>query len=284
MKDKTKLEFIDEPIYIHGFPWRINSEKELLDEYERLKNKSKSPIVFPLHISSIGYKCSNAFFQYERMNTPGRGTRQTTIQYWYNNKEKIIKFSKKMNKDLFNSLNYYNYTPSQFPIINAIKLYIYFNATKVFDPYAGWGDRCLAAISLDIDYIGIDSNPNLEILYKKMIITYPSKSIVNIIINKCENINIDDFEFDFVLSSPPFWNKNNKLVERYFNTESDYQTFLFNSLIPVMNKCLKKNIWVCLYIPELMYKDISNIVGKAQKQLEFITAGKRIATIYCWRG
>ena len=177
-----------------------------------------------------------------------------------------------------------NHAPSQFPIMSAVKIYRHFNATKVLDPYAGWGDRCLAAMALDIDYIGIDCNPNLKTPYKKLVKFFSTKSKVKIIIDKCEYVNLDDIEYDFVLTSPPFWEKN-KIVEKYNNTDTEYENFLSSSLIPVLKKCITK-VPTCVYIPSNMYEDIKNIIGECTSILEFKTShccGKQsFNKLFCW--
>jgi len=265
-----------------NFPWRRHSESELQNEYTRLKNKlSKQNPIFPFPFSTIGFKCTNYFFQYERMNTSGIG-RPTTIEYWNKNKDNVIKFSNKEKRDYFSTLNYFNHTPSQFPIMTAGRLYKHFGATKIFDPYAGWGDRCLAAMALGIDYTGVDSNPNLETPFNNLLKKYDTQSNIKMIFDKCENVNISDIDFDFVFSSPPFWNKG-KMIERYNNIELDYKTFMETSLIPVINTCLKKNACICLYIPEDMYRDLSLVVGACSEVLEFKITRKKIGIIYCWR-
>ena len=280
----AELEFIDEPIYIHGFPWRQKTNTELQTEYNRLRKKTTEKIIFPLKFSIIGYPCTNIFFKYERMNTPGRGGRKTTILFWCNNQQRIMEMSTRLKNDLFNCLNFMNHAPSQFPIMSAVKIYRHFNATKVLDPYAGWGDRCLAAMALDIDYIGIDCNPNLKTPYKKLVKFFSTKSKVKIIIDKCEYVNLDDIEYDFVLTSPPFWEKN-KIVEKYNNTDTEYENFLSSSLIPVLKKCITK-VPTCVYIPSNMYEDIKNIIGECTSILEFKTShccGKQsFNKLFCW--
>ena len=266
------------------FPWRKHTNNELLKEYDRVKNKLKKlKINFPLLYSKIGFKCSNIFFQYERMNTPGFN-RGSTIEYWNKKKSIVTKFSEKQNRDIFSTLNFFNHSPSQFPTITAGQIYKYFGATKIFDPFAGWGDRCLAAMALDIDYIGIDCNQHLKEPFNNLIKMYKTNSSIDIIFDKCENINIDVFEFDLVFTSPPFWTKDKKKIyERYNNIEKDYNIFLNDTLIPVLKKCLKRNIWVCLYIPEDMYNDIKNIIGICQKEILFKTSNLRTGNIYCWK-
>ena len=270
------------------FPWRIYIDEELTTEYERLKSKINNmssagmKIEFPIPFSSIGYKCSNCFFQYERMNTPGPN-RPSTIDYWKKARENVIKFSNKENRDCFSTLNYFNHTPSQFPILSAAKIYKYFGATKILDPYAGWGDRCLAAMASGINYIGVDQNKKLKEPYKELIKEYPHNCNIEIKINRSENVDIDNLDFDFVLTSPPFWKKGGKMLERYNNIEIDYDTFMEHSLLPVMKKLAKHNTWVCIYIPTYMYNDIVKIFGECEKILLFKTHRTTISELYCWK-
>lgn len=263
-----------------NFPWRIYTTEELTKEYERLKIKLKTDIKFPIPFSTIGFKCSNCFFQYERMNTPGIG-RPSTINYWNKAQDTVIKFSNKENRDYFSTLNYFNHTPSQFPIVTAAKIYEYFNVKNVFDPYAGWGDRCLAAMALGVNYTGIDCNKVLKEPFKEMIKFYSHNSRIKIKINKSENININSLDFDFVLTSPPFWKKG-QMLERYNDIEIEYETFLKISLIPIFKKIIKHKVWICLYIPDDMYKDLVEIFGECTQIILFKTNSKTISKLYCW--
>jgi hypothetical protein len=275
---------------VDDFPWREYTEKELDTEYVRLVSKINDTELRPMSritpiipFSTIGFKCTNSFFQYERMNTPGIG-RPSTIEYWNKNHKNVRKFSKKVNRDLFSTLNYFNHAPSQFPIVTAGKIYKYFRATKVFDPYAGWGDRCLGAIALNISYIGVDSNKKLKDPYKKLLKwkKNSSESSTSIIIDKCENVDIKKLEFDFVLTSPPFWTKG-KMIERYGSIELEREDFMKNSLIPVVGKCISSGVWVCLYIPEDMYIELEEIIGPCRKILKFKVTNCKIGNLYCWK-
>ena len=44
-----------------------------------------------------------------------------------------------------------------------------------------------------------------------------------------------------------------------------------DSLVPIMKKCLARNVWVCLYIPENMYNDLIEHVGVYQQMIRFKT-------------
>ena len=295
-KQMPRNILIDEQV----FPWRIYTIEELKLEYERLKRKVKEKIKFPIQFSSIGFKCTNCMFQYERMNTPGIG-RPSTIDYWKKSKETVIKFSNKENRDYFSTLNYFNHSPSQFPIVIASKIYRHFSAKKIFDPFAGWGDRCLAAMALDINYTGIDCNKKLVEPYKELLKIYGSYTRdlnsemvhsscgkIKIIFDRCENVDsniLEQIKFDLVLTSPPFWKKG-QMLERYNDIEIPYSTFMTTCLIPILRKCFEygeKGSYICLYIPNSMYKDLVKVFGECNEILLFKTNRKTVSDLYCWK-
>ncbi len=279
-----------------SFPFRKYTKNDLIKEYNSLKEKLMlEKINSQLKYSRIGSKCSNKFFQYERIKTPSQG-KISCYEYWLKNKKKIIEYANKSNKksnDLFAFISFLNHPSAQFLPYIAGQIYLYFQAKKILDPYCGWGDRCIAAMSLNIDYIGIDSNDRLKTSYDKMINYYPCNSDVEIIYDKCENIDLLGLKFDFVLTSPPYWNEKKKILEEYNNCELDYDKFLNSSLIPLIYNCKKKdkNMWVCINMPKFMYNDVKKILGKCRKILKFSTntnnksinhGDRKINNIFCF--
>jgi DNA modification methylase len=260
-----------------SFPWRKYTKEELLEDYNNLRKniENTKKITFPLNQSNIGRKCSNFFFQYERMKTRSQN-KISCYDFWYKKKSIIENYHKSRSGDLFSTINFLNHCPSQFPPFVAGQIYKYFGASKVLDPFAGWGDRCISAMSMDIDYIGIDSNIHLKPYYSKMIKYFPTNSKVKMIYKKCETVDLNKLDFDFVFTSPPYWRKKDKILsEEYFNSEKDYNLFLHNTLIPFIQKCLKKNenIWICINIPEYMYMDLKKYIGPCKKKLSFKSFG-----------
>ena len=65
-------------------------------------------------------------------------------------------------KDAFGTWVHLARAPSHFPPAVAGRLYRLFGARSVADPFAGWGDRCIAAMALRLRYLGADSNVNLR--------------------------------------------------------------------------------------------------------------------------
>lgn len=65
-----------------------------------------------------------------------------------------------------------NFRPAE-----AIKLYKHVGATSVLDPCAGWGGRCFAAMELNINYRGYDTNVNLRKAYAQLITRYEKQAL-----------------------------------------------------------------------------------------------------------
>ena len=248
------------------FPWRIYDEYELLEDMEALKIRvskyiPNSKINRPL----CGYKCSNAFFQYERMKCRRGDNQYDGYDFWFNCYDKVLKHYNKGNfkgKDYFSAIGFLYKVPAQFsPYISAC-IYKNFNAKKVLDPYAGWGDRAVGAMALGIEYIGIDSNPKLQKCYNKMF---------NLFTNKCTFINekseylmselVDVYKPDLVFTSPPFWDKSELFIECYNNADSDYKSFLYLSLFPLVELCIHHKIPLCMYVNDMMDSDICKEFG-----------------------
>tara|TARA_R110000787_G_scaffold195393_1_gene306884 strand:+ start:304 stop:1197 length:894 start_codon:yes stop_codon:yes gene_type:complete len=133
-----------------------------------------------------------------------------------------------------------------------------FNASKMLDFTAGWGGRLLGARSMNIDYIGIDTNTNLKPSYDKMINKFGGKMIWD----SCLNVDFSKLDYDFVLTSPPYIN-----LEQYENMEQfeNNESFYINFLIPMIEKSLKyikNNGSVCINISNYMYDDYIKFGGK----------------------
>jgi 16S rRNA G966 N2-methylase RsmD len=278
-----------------SFPWRHHNEKELNKNFFNLKKKLNSININDNDLIPYfrnGVKCSNFFFQKERLNTPSQD-KKSCVEFWKLNEDKIKAYNKKSwGNDFFTTIVFMNHAPSQFPPVTAGCIYKLFNAKKILDPFAGWGDRCISAIALNLDYIGIDSNPNLLDCYNNLIKFFQPKSKIQIIFNKSQEVNLDELDFNFVFSSPPFYNKQKtKLLEEYNNTDNNnYETFI-TSLVDLIKKIKNKkhtlkDIWVCFHLPLHMYEDIKNSIGECKKILKFFTNSNTtknpIQYVYCF--
>lgn len=300
------------------FPWRTYTKKELDDDFQKLRDRilddpitPSTPIKRPL----VGYKCTNAFFQKERLRIRSQN-KPSAIDYWKKNHKYVTRYNS--NNDMFGRVVFLSFAPSEFSAYAAGAVYAYFmrllgktpETFTVQDFYSGWGNRMLGAMALGVRYIGCDANTRLEKAYGKLA-AFGKGQTPNQPLKKAEPQIFDRWRaggtalyfqrsetlpkslipakgVDIVFSSPPFFDGN--LVEEYPGTESDYEMFMRTSLVPIMKRCLAAKIWVCLYIPTNMYNDLKKEFGSAKKKFKFVAkmnnlngAYSNSNIIYCWK-
>ena len=172
----------------------------------------------------------------------------------------------------------------------ALTLYRLFNATSVFDSSAGWGDRLIAAIALNIKYTGVDPSTCLEPYYKNIIKTL-SNNPSNYKIHNAgiEDIDIEENSYDLACSSPPFFDTEIYTDDKTqsinkFKTQQEWEMTFLTILAEQNIKALKSKGYLVLYIPR--YKSFMSYMSN-HKQLEykgifsFYTPRKR--DIFVWR-
>jgi len=174
--------------------------------------------------------------------------------------------------------------------------YIYkmFNAKDVLDPTMGWGGRLLGAMSLDINYTGIDTNINLKSGYEKMIgqvATDPMlKGGIELIWKSCLDVDYSKIDYDLILTSPPYVNM--EVYEHMTEWESD-EKYYKEFLIPMMEmtwKHLKNDGHMCINISPKMFKKLMdigfrepNFIVDLRQQMGQNYAVKSQDEIYVWK-
>ena len=158
------------------FPWRTYTKKELDDDFQKLRRRilddpitPSTPIKRPL----VGYKCTNAFFQKERLRVRSQN-KPSAIDYWKKNYRYVTRYNS--NNDMFGRVVFLSFAPSEFSAYAAGAVYAYFmrllgktpETFTVQDFYSGWGNRMLGAMALGVRYIGCDANTRLEKPYAKL--------------------------------------------------------------------------------------------------------------------
>jgi hypothetical protein len=110
----------------------------------------------------------------------------------------------------------------------------------ILDFSAGWGGRALAAMSLGIPYIGIDTNISLAPHYNALLQYEPTASL-QMIFQPSETIDFSQFSYDCVFTSPPYF------TQEVYSHMPDYPTlqdFLSRFLVPVIQR-----VWTHLQTP-----------------------------------
>jgi len=174
--------------------------------------------------------------------------------------------------------------------------YIYkmFNAKDVLDPTMGWGGRLLGAMSLDINYTGIDTNINLKSGYERMIgqvATDPMlKGGIELIWKSCLDVDYSKIDYDLILTSPPYVNM--EVYEHMTEWESD-EKYYKEFLIPMMEmtwKHLKNDGHMCINISPKMFKKLMdigfrepNFIVDLRQQMGQNYAVKSQDEIYVWK-
>jgi hypothetical protein len=77
---------------------------------------------------------------------------------------------------------------------------------KWLDISAGWGDRLLTAMALDMDYIGYDPNIELRQGHSEMIKMFGNSDRHKVIYEPFETATLPNGPYDVILSSPPYFN------------------------------------------------------------------------------
>lgn len=128
---------------------------------------------------------------------------------------------------------------------------------KWLDISAGWGDRLITAISLNMEYLGFDPNIRLKSGHDKMIADFGNTNV-------SQRVIYEPFEtaekylkpnyYDVVMSSPPFFdleiyadNQSGQSIVSFNSFNAWLVNFLFKSLLIAWNS-LKENGYMILYI------------------------------------
>lgn len=201
------------------------------------------------HPSNENYKdfdqLSDMFQEYNRIRCKRFNQELTPYEYFIKNQEnlkaELLKQRKEITNNNLRELLFQTYKEcTSFRPMNLKIIIKMFKATSILDFSSGWGDRLLAAMATNTDYVGIDANKNLFPNYEKMIKFFdksPEKYLM--IHSKAEDVIIPDRKYDLIFTSPPYFQ-----IEKYTsnNTQSISQyksmnTWLENFLFVAIKKC-----------------------------------------------
>lgn len=302
------------------YPYRNITKKEAIKEFLRLREIAQDNINPRSHIGN-----KTVDWGTERMRRKTKYRNRSFVELWKNKKkrDKLLQFAKRIHRDykytvdrsLRNAIDLQWGTVNTMRPASAIQMYKKYKATSVLDFTAGWGARMIAAMALDIDYIGIDSNQSLKPGYDKIInLLKPyTKSKVKMVWKEAQKVNIAKLpKYDYVFTSPPYEylevyehmtnyeNKNNQIKQPYSSQNiklDDSAKFYDEFIVPTMKsayKHLPKNRHMCVNMPDMMYEKIKKR-WKPMTSLEEYQLVKRPGSnwnksqrrgkelIFCWK-
>ena len=314
-KEPNKRKFTDT-----SYPYRIINKKRAIKEFLSLREMVKKK---DFNSKSV---LGNRVVDYgtEKMRKKTKYRNKSHYERWHDKvaRDKVLKFARRLYKKgdkrtIEASIR--GAIELQWGSINTMRpaaaacAYKKNKATKVLDFTAGWGARLVAAMAMDIDYIGIDANTSLKPGYDKIIklIQPYSKSKVKMIYKKAETVKISKLKYDFVFTSPPYEylevyenmenyeKKGEKVSQPYSSSRiklDDSEKFYDEFMIPTLKeiyKYLPKGKHICLNMPDIMYtkirkkwkkadkKDVYSIVGRVGGPEDFKRLEKE--QIFCWK-
>lgn len=211
-------------------------------------------------LNTVGYQGINFYEFVEKINYYKTKNYVNNIYNFHKNgNNNKIQIYMKIFQLYFGSISVFK------PLI-AMNIYYKFKPSCILDFTMGWGGRMLAACKMNIDYIGIDQNTNLIKPYEEMlaamlqrpkvskIINNYSSSKINLLFKNCLEVDYSLFDYDMVLTSPPYYNK-----EVYSNQEvmtKDQWNEFYKSIIDRTYKNLKLGGYYCLNVPSEVYENV----------------------------
>ena len=285
-----------EPFYLPNY-----TDVEMDNEFWYLKKASLGDYKGEQTESTFGSRhvgniCSNQYFAKWRARCKGDGAKGDFLTYA--NKVGIDSWKSHINQDTpasyFTSASLRSNRASQFKPRIASILTSIFKATRVVDPCAGWGDRCIGVMAKGIDYIGIDSNVELKDAYAQMSKRF--NLTPTMLFQPAETVDFTELPvYDMILTSPPYFT-----LERYNGMPAydGYNGWVDTFLKPVIQRAwasLKQEGWMCLNVPSNttksskwgIYESIVAFMGLPHRIYRMnlqngTTIGDNNEGIYCW--
>ena len=188
---------------------------------------------------------SDMFQEYNRIRCKRLSAEYSVYDYFINNQEKIKEYTLQKYKKIDNynlreaihNLYGKKYECSSFRPMNLRTIIDMFNVKSILDFSSGWGDRLIGAMASDVEYVGIDANPELFKGYEEMINFFGKSPEKYLMINSpAEKATIPKRDYDLVFTSPPYFalekytNHKNQSLEQYNSMNKWLEKFLFVSI------------------------------------------------------
>lgn len=164
---------------------------------------------------------------------------------------------------------------------------------RMLDISAGWGDRLLTAMALDMEYLGFDPNTQLQKGYQEMIDKF-GDSRHRVECQPFETAKLPEKYFDLVLSSPPFFDLEHYTSEatqsivQYPELETWLTKFLFPSL-DLASQAIKPGGYLILHLGDTYRFRICDRVLNHLHHLQYqgviglIGSSGKVSPVWVWK-
>lgn len=242
---------------------------------------------------NLGLKECNKYFMIERDNTSVRhiSFNEFRIKPLNDMKDYEKRYldtygdNEKMRRKLY--VMYYssltNFRPSQ-----AIKIYTMAKSKIVLDPCAGWGGRCFGAMIYGCDYIGFDTNTNLQSCYEGLVKEYNTlNKKIELHYEDSSLVDYSKYIYDTVLTSPPYYTRETYNNMPEYKSQKDFNERFLKPMIQNSYKHLQPKGVFCVNLPHKYYENMVEFIGKECDMKVEYSKTKRNTTeyfeyIYCW--
>ena len=262
---------------------RSITQAEAVADYERLKKEQCVASGKNMEKTRAGLKALDYFFFRQRLETKNQhhlsfydALKDKAIMARINEKIRTVrgksvedlKKAGTLLKTQYNLFQLYYGAVNQFPPSMARSIYCKYKPKKaILDFSAGWGGRALAALSLGIPYIGIDTNKTLKAGYEAMQKLYEPAGDLRMYWQPSETVDFSKLDYDLVFTSPPYF-----MIEEYKGMKGyeGKKNFIDSFFVPVVKAAyahLAAGGTMALNMPVEMYEYVRGCLPRLSTKL-----------------
>lgn len=201
---------------------------------------------------------------------------ESPIEYFDKNTDKIIRYCDKnfgvINMYTINEAMYaFSRICTSFNTTLCVTLMKLFNAKKIIDTSAGWGDRLVSAIAIGAEYTGIDPSNCMNKLYHDIVnklVDQTERNKYKIIHDGAENVDMGENIYDFSIISPPYFDlevyeDDDKQSINVFSTPDSWRDGFLIPITRKLSRALRPGGRLAFYISDFDDLKYTNNVHSA---------------------
>lgn len=214
-------------------------------------------------------KTKNHLSFVDAMRDPARTSHLTELVGRYKKVDVTTMSAQELLRQQYYMFQLYYGTINQFRPLAAKHVYCQFKPTQIVDFSAGWGGRCLAAMSLGIPYIGIDSNTRLRPAYERMVTAMEPKqeSSVQLFFQPAETFDFSQHTYDLVFTSPPYFRLEEYEKMPEYGSKQGFLDKFFRPVVVAAWAGLSPNGHLALNMPGEMFEAVRDLLPRLTRTI-----------------